>query len=131
GKRLIGLTEAGNGAAEVIDRLLKDVDNLKRLSAHFVQADKGRLIIATTHNQANYVLPQVLVRFSREFPDVEVELRQGSPSHVVEVLLRGEPDLGVATEAIDGQAGLRTFPCFSWEHVAIVPPEHPLATREA
>jgi DNA-binding transcriptional LysR family regulator len=114
----------------VIDRLLQEADNLKRLSAQFVQADKGRLIIATTHNQANYVLPKVLVRFSREFPDVEVELRQGSPSLVVEMLLRGEADVGMATEAIDGQAGLRTFPCFSWEHVAIVPPEHPLAACE-
>ena len=131
GKRLVGLTEAGHGAAEVIDRLLQEADNLKRLSAQFVQADKGRLIIATTHNQANYVLPQVLVRFAREFPHVDVELRQGSPSLVVEMLLSGEADIGMATEAIDGQAGLRTFPCFSWEHVAIVPHEHPLASHEA
>jgi DNA-binding transcriptional LysR family regulator len=114
----------------VIERLLREAENLKRLSQQFAQADKGRLIIATTHNQANYVLPQVLVSFSREFPEVEVELRQGSPSIVVEMLLRGEADLGIATEAIDGQAGLRTFPCFSWEHVAIVPHGHPLAGLE-
>lgn len=131
GKRLVALTEAGHGAAEVIDRLLQEADNLKRLSAQFVQADKGRLIIATTHNQANYVLPQVLVGFSREFPDVEVELRQGSPSDVVGMLVRNEADIGMATEAIDGQAGLRTFPCFSWDHVAIVPRDHPLADRDA
>ena len=131
GKRLVGLTEAGHGAAKVIDRLLQEADNLKRLSEQFVQADKGRLVLATTHNQANYVLPQALVRFSREFPEVEVELRQGSPIQVVEMLLRGEADIGMATEAIDGQAGLRTFPCFSWEHVAIVPPDHPLAALEA
>ncbi|WP_082553726.1 LysR substrate-binding domain-containing protein [Altererythrobacter sp. Root672] len=127
GKRLVGLTEAGHSAAQVIDRLLQESENLKRLSEQFVQADKGRLTIATTHNQANYVLPQVLVRFSREFPDVEVELRQGSPSLVVDMLLRGEADLGVATEAVDGEPGLQTFPCFTWEHVAIVPHEHPLA----
>jgi len=131
GKRLVGLTEAGHSAAEVIDRLLREAENLKRLSQQFVQADKGRLIIATTHNQANYVLPQVLVRFSREFPDVEVELRQGSPGLVVEMLLNGEADIGMATEAIDGQAGLWTFPCFDWEHVAIVPHGHPLAVLEA
>lgn len=130
GKRLVGLTEAGESAARVIDRLLQEAENLKRLSQQFAQADKGRLIIATTHNQANYVLPQVLVRFSRQFPGVEVELRQGSPSLVVDMLLRGEADIGMATEAIDGRAGLRTFPCFDWEHVAIVPHGHPLAAVE-
>lgn len=130
GKRLVGLTPAGHGAAEVIERLLQEADNLKRLSAQFVQADRGRLILATTHNQANYVLPQVLMRFSQEFPDVEVELRQGPPSVIVDMLLRGEADIGMATEAIDGQAGLRTFPCFRWDHVAIVPHGHPLAERD-
>lgn len=130
GKRLVGLTEAGHGAAQVIERLLQEAENLKRLSEQFVQADHGRLVIATTHNQANYVLPQVLVAFSREFPLVEVELRQGSPSHVVELLLRGEADIGLATEALDGELGLLTYPCFTWEHVAIVPPGHPLALIE-
>lgn len=131
GKRLVGLTDAGHGAAEVIDRLLQEADNLKRLSQQYAQADTGRLTIATTHNQANYVLPQVLLRFSHDFPHVEVELRQGSPSMVVDMLLRGEADIGVATEAIDGQPGLRTFPCFTWEHVAIVPHGHPLEQLKA
>ena len=120
GKRLVGLTPAGESAAELIDRLLQDADNLKRLSAQFAQADKGRLIIAATHNQANYVLPAVLVRFARLFPYVEVELRQGNPSYVVDMLVRGDADIGIATEAIDGHPHLETFPCFTWRHVAIV-----------
>lgn len=126
GKRLVGLTEAGHSAAQVIDRLLREAENLKRLSDQFVQADKGRLVIATTHNQANYVLPQVLLRFSQEFPEVEVELRQGNPGDIVDTLLRGDADLGIATEAVDGATGLQTFPCFTWEHVAIAPVGHPL-----
>jgi len=130
GKRLVGLTEAGHSAAKVIDRLLQEAENLKQLSEQFVHADKGRLVIATTHNQANYVLPQVLVRFSHEFPDVDVELRQGNPALVVDMLLRGDADVGIATEAIDGQPGLETFPCFTWEHVAIVPHGHPLEELE-
>lgn len=127
GKRLVGLTPAGDSAARVIDRLLQEADNLKRLSEQFVQSDKGRLVIAATHNQASYVLPQVLLPFSRQFPEVEVELRQGSPNHVVEMLTRSEADIGIATEAVDGNPELRTIPCFSWEHVAIVRPDHPLA----
>jgi DNA-binding transcriptional LysR family regulator len=131
GKRLVSLTEAGHSAAQVIERLLQEAENLRRLSEQFVQAEQGRLVIATTHNQANYVLPQVLVRFREEFPHVDVELRQGTPSLVVEMLLRGEADIGIATESIDGQPGLRTFPCFTWEHVAIVPHGHRLEALDA
>ncbi|MBO9669330.1 MAG: LysR family transcriptional regulator [Sphingobium sp.] len=126
GKRLVGLTKAGQSAAHVIDRLLQESDNLKRLSQQFAQADSGRLVIAATHNQANYVLPPVLVRFSEQFPDVDVELRQGSPSYVVDMLIRGEADIGIATEAVDGHAELQTIPCFHWKHVVIVPPGHEL-----
>lgn len=131
GKRLVGLTPAGENAARVIDRLLQEADNLKRLSDQFAQADKGRLIIAATHNQANYVLPRLLLQFGQLFPKVEVELLQGSPSFVVDALVRGEADIGVATEAVDGNPHLETHPCFTWRHVAIAPKGHPLLALEA
>ncbi|MDX3908401.1 MAG: LysR substrate-binding domain-containing protein [Sphingobium sp.] len=128
GKRLVSLTKAGENAALVIDKLLNEADNLKRLSQQFAHENKGRLIVAATHNQATYVLPAILVRFREQFPEVEVELRQGTPRYVVDMLLRGEADLGVATEAIDEFGDLEAYPCFTWEHVAIVPADHPLAT---
>ncbi|MCE7796684.1 LysR substrate-binding domain-containing protein [Sphingobium sufflavum] len=126
GKRLVGLTKAGEDVAGVIDRLLAEADNLKRLSEHYKQSDKGRLVIATTHNQARYALPRVIARFTRLFPDVEVELRQGTPKYVVQTLLRGVADVGIATETVEDSPELTTYSCYSWEHVVVVPPGHPL-----
>ena len=130
GKRLVGITKAGEKVVAVIDNLLNEADNLKRLSQQFKQQDKGRLVIATTHNQARYALPQVLLRFIKLFPEVEIELRQGTPKYVVNCLLRGTADIGVATEALDEYPELETFSCFSWEHVAVVGKDHPLAQVE-
>ncbi len=130
GKRLVGVTEAGRAVVSVIDRLLLEADNLKKISDQFAEADRGQLVIATTHNQASYVLPQVLLRFVRQFPEVRVELRQSAPAAIAEALLHGEADIGIATEALDGHPGLRTFPCFTWDHLVVVPPGHPLAGRE-
>lgn len=131
GKRLVGLTKAGESAARLIDRLMNEAENLRRLSQQFADESKGRLVVAATHNQATYVLPAVLVRFSELFPEVEVELRQGTPRYVADMLLRGEADVGVATEALDDFADLVSYPCFTWEHVAIVPPSHPLTRLPA
>jgi DNA-binding transcriptional LysR family regulator len=126
GKRLVGVTKAGEGVVEVINKLLAEADNLKRLSEQFTQQDRGRLVIATTHNQARYVIPPTLLRFTSLYPDVEVELRQGTPKYVANALLRGEVDIGVATEAVEEFPELESHSCFTWEHVAIVPPRHPL-----
>ena len=130
GKRLVGLTKAGESATEVIEKLLHQADNLKRLSQQFAQEDKGRLVIAATHNQASYILPPALVRFSQLFPDVEIELRQGTPKYVADMLMRGEADIGIATEAVDDHHELQTYSCVTWQHIVIVPPDHPLATAE-
>jgi LysR family cys regulon transcriptional activator len=126
GKRLVGMTKAGEKVVEVIDSLLAEADNLKRLSENFTQQDKGRLVIATTHNQARYILPQVLARFIPLFPEVQIELRQGTPKYVVNTLVRGVADIGLATEALDEFPELETYPCFTWEHVVIAPLGHPL-----
>ena len=127
GKRLVGLTEAGIHASAVIEGILKGSDNLKRLSAQFAAEDQGRLTIATTHNQASYVLPSVLLRFTQDFPKVVVEIRQGTPQYVADMLLRREADVGIATEALDDVSGLVTVPAFDWSHVVIVPEWHDLA----
>jgi DNA-binding transcriptional LysR family regulator len=126
GKRLIGLTKAGESVVKVIEDLLAGAENLKRLSLHYTQEDKGSLVIATTHNQARYALPQVLVRFARLFPQVKIELRQGTPKYVAEALIRGAADVGIATESIDLFPELETHECYSWCHRVVVEPGHPL-----
>jgi DNA-binding transcriptional LysR family regulator len=126
GKRFVGVTPAGASVVKVINSLLAEADNLKRLSEQFTQEDCGRLVIAATHNQARYVIPSALVHFTRRYPGVQVELRQGSPRYVAETLVRGEADIGVATEAVDEFPELDTHACFTWEHVVVARPRHPL-----
>ena len=121
GKRLTGLAKAGGNAAQLIDKLLNQADNLNRLTEHFVQEDRGRFVVATTHNHANHVLPPILLGF---------ELRQGALRYAVEQVLRGEAHIGVATEAVDDLTELETHPCFGWKHVVIAPSDHALAKAE-
>lgn len=127
GKRLTGLTRAGEGAVMLIERVLVEAENLKRLASEFSREDTGRLVIATTHNQARYALSDVVVAFAAEFPNVQLELRQGTPKQAAGSVLKGEADIAIATEALDQFPDLLTFPCFSWRHVVIVPRNHELA----
>src|SRR3954470_21294770 len=57
GKRLLGLTESGNELIGIVERMLLDAKNIKRLADQFSSSEKGELTVATTHTQARYALP--------------------------------------------------------------------------
>lgn len=126
GKRLTGLTPPGESLLPRVERLLLEADNLRRAGQDFVDGEEGRLVVAATHSQARYALPQVVRDFRALYPRVSLHLHQGSPRQVAEMLLTGEADIGVATEALAGYPGLATLPCYRWTHSIVVPPGHAL-----
>lgn len=126
GKRLLGLTTAGKALLPIVQRLLADADNLRRAGQDLQGREEGRLTIAATHSQARYALPHVVKDFRQRYPRVTLHLHQGSPKQVAEMLLSGEADVGVATEALASYEQLVTLPCYHWSHSVVVPPGHPL-----
>jgi LysR family cys regulon transcriptional activator len=126
GKRLLGLTEPGKELLGIVERLLLDARNIKQLAAQYSASDEGQLIIATTHTQARYALPRVVAGFRQAFPKVHLALHQGSPAETLSLLHEGKADIGIATEALQGQADLVTFPFYSWHHAVVVPTGHAL-----
>ncbi|HLR12220.1 MAG TPA: CysB family HTH-type transcriptional regulator [Burkholderiaceae bacterium] len=126
GKRIRGLTLPGKHVARVIERIMVEIDNLKRVSDDFAHHDEGNLVIACTHAQARYLLPGVIPAFRKRFPKVRVSLAEGSPPTLAEMVLRDEADLAIATETLNTTPGLVTLPVYDWEHVLVVKPDHPL-----
>ena len=130
GKRLTGLTRPGETVLPLIDRLLREADNLKRAGDDFAQAGRGTLTVAATHSQARYALPPAVRDFVAKHPEVALHLQQGSPRQVAELLLSGEADIGVATEALADYPDLLALPCYQWTHKVIVPRGHTLAADD-
>ena len=126
GKRLTGLTPPGEAVLPIVQRLMLDAENLKRAGKDFSDQSKGQLTVAATHSQARYALPQVVKEFRDQYPHVTLHLHQGSPRQVAAMLLSGDADIGVATEALGEYAQLVTLPCYRWTHSIVVPPGHPL-----
>ncbi|MDR3352350.1 MAG: CysB family HTH-type transcriptional regulator [Zoogloeaceae bacterium] len=129
GKRLLRLTGPGQELATVVDRILVDIQNLRRIADQFANRESGHFVVATTHTQARYKLPRIIRWFKGDYPKVHLVLHQCGPREIVEMLLAGEADIGIATEALDGEDDLATFPYYSWHHAVIVPQGHPLQTR--
>ncbi len=126
GKRLTSLTEVGALIVPIIENMLNDAESLKRAGEEFTQQASGRLSIATTHSQARYALPGAVRDFRQRYPQVSLNLHQGTPDQVAEMLVSGEADIGIATEALASYDALVALPCFRWTHSVIVPPGHAL-----
>jgi LysR family transcriptional regulator, cys regulon transcriptional activator len=130
GKRLRRVTEPGEQVLKSIEVILREVGNLRRIGDEFSKQDAGHLSIATTHTQARYVLPEPVTLLRRRFPRVNVALHQGNPQQVAQMLLEERADIGLATESLADFEDLITLPCYSWQHVMVVPAAHPLAAVE-
>ena len=125
GKRLRRVTEPGEEVLKAIEVIMREVNNLKRIGQEFSQQDAGTLSIATTHNQARYVLPEPIAQLRKRYPKVNVSLHQGTPEQVAKMLLEDVAEVGLATESLSNFAELITLPCYEWHHVVVVPVGHP------
>jgi LysR family cys regulon transcriptional activator len=126
GKRLTGITEPGKAVIDLAERVMREMENIKRVGEEFSHEQTGTLSIATTHTQARYRLPGAVKAFMQQFPDVKLVIHQGNPTQVAEQVESGEADIGIATEAISSYEKLLCLPCYQWNRCVITPPDHPL-----
>ncbi len=130
GKRLKRVTEPGEHVLKSIDIIMREVGNLRRIGEQFSAQDSGTLSIATTHTQARYVLPQPVAKLREAFPKVNVSLHQGSPDQVARMLIDEVAEIGIATESLAHYEELVTLPCYEWQHMLVLPLDHPLAKQD-
>jgi LysR family cys regulon transcriptional activator len=130
GKRLLGLTPPGKELVPVVERILRDTQNLKNIADQYASREQGNLTIATTHTQARYALPEVIKQFKARYPKVHLTLHQGGPTEIAEMLVQGTADIGIATEGLHLAPALSAFPSYTWHHGVIVPHDHPLTQLE-
>lgn len=126
GKRVVSVSQPGKAVLEISERILRDVQNIKNIGSEFTDHDSGSLTIATTHTQARYALPTIVAEFVKNYPKVNLTIKQGSPSAIAQMVSSGEADLAIITERIDDHPELSKLPCYEWNHAVIVPHDHSL-----
>jgi LysR family cys regulon transcriptional activator len=126
GKRVIDVTAPGRVILEIAERILKETENLREVGREYTTDGHGALCVATTHTQARYALPVVVQRFLQRYPKVRLSLREGSPQQISALMLSGEADIAIITEAYDAYRDLVMLPCSQWNRCVITPLSHPL-----
>ncbi len=126
--RRVDLTEAGRvllpHVRDALGELERARDELEDLSGRVT----GRLTVAASTTPGQYVLPNLLGPFLREYPEVGVGLVIGDTASVVDLVESGEAQFGMVGAKIPGARALFE-PAGEDELVVIAPPSNPLVRR--
>lgn len=131
GKHLTRVTSEGQKILKIAGEILNKVENIKQLSRDYKSPDLGSLSIATTQTQARYVLPAILKRFLKQYPDVALNMVQGTPANISEEAINGSVDLAIAYEDLELFSDLILMPCYHWNRRILVPHDHPLVKNSS
>jgi LysR family cys regulon transcriptional activator len=126
GKSLGSVTSAGQHVIERARTIMQEVDNIRSLASDFYHEEEGTLSIATTHTQARYVLPDVIREFRKRYPDVNLNLHQGTSEQIADMVKTNEIDFAIATGSHELFGDLLLVPSYHWDRKIIVPIGHPL-----
>ncbi|MEE8233104.1 MAG: HTH-type transcriptional regulator CysB, partial [Gammaproteobacteria bacterium] len=130
GKHLTEITPAGSPIVSMAGEILDKVENVRQIAQEYSDQDRGTLSIATTHTQARYLLPDVISEFIGRYPEVALNMHQGTPVQISEAASKGTVDLAIATEALELFENLIMLPCYRWNRSVIVKHDHPLVNED-
>lgn len=130
GKSLAAITPAGRDVIVRARKILREVENIASLASDLTAEQEGTLSIATTHTQARYVLPDVIREFRQRYPNVDLELHQGTSEQIAELINTNKVDFAIATGSRELFSHLTLFPIYDWYRIVVVPKHHPLARQK-
>jgi len=127
GRTLTRITPAGKKVVERAQKILKEVQSIKRMADEQKDGGLGSLSIGTTHTQARYVLPPVIRQFRERYPNVELHLHQGTSEQIADMAARDRIDFAINTGSQELFTNLVLLPCYRWHRRLVVPHGHPIA----
>ena len=128
GRNLTRITAAGQQVIERALRILQEAQSIRNLSTELRDEGRGSLSIGTTHTQARYVLPDVIREFRSRYPQVRLNLHQGTSEQIAEMVAGDRIDCAIATGSEQLFSDLTLLPCYRWHRSVIVPRGHALAS---
>ncbi|MBO0682755.1 MAG: LysR family transcriptional regulator [Candidatus Dormibacteraeota bacterium] len=123
------LTEAGHTFLPYAERAVRAVREGRRAIQEVGSGSAGRLQVAAAPAVSTYVLPEVLERFVKVHPRVEVAVRTGHSEDVLQMVLRDEAQVGLGRALRHPDIELQSL--YEEELVLVLAPDHPFARRRA
>jgi LysR family hydrogen peroxide-inducible transcriptional activator len=126
--RCVRLTDAGQRLLDRARTVLATMDEAARELREQDGPGRGHVSVGAIPTIGPYLLPPVLARFLRRYPDAQVMLREDVTTHLVAALHEGDLDLALAALPVDDPQ-LHEEVLFSEPLLAGLPAGHPLTRK--
>jgi LysR family hydrogen peroxide-inducible transcriptional activator len=120
-------TEAGIVFLERAKRILLEVENTTKELADSPSLGR-RITIGAIPTLAPYLLPSLIARSKRKFPNLQIDIREDFKVHLIQAILDGELDLAVVAMPVQDPR-LYVEPLMQEPLLLVVGKDHPLANR--
>jgi DNA-binding transcriptional LysR family regulator len=126
--RSIGLTADGLRLLPTAERLLIDFEAAIRDVKEAAAERRSMLTVACLPSLAVRVLPEAITKFQKQFPDVAIQIRDGTAAAVMRAVRQAEADIGMSSYW-QAQPDLEFRPIAEDRFVLVCPSGHRLAQR--
>jgi DNA-binding transcriptional LysR family regulator len=121
------LSDAGRAFLPYAERTMTTVDEGRQLVTNLRQGNMVALVIAAAPAVSTYVLPEILRAFRTTHPNVRLGVRTGHTEEVLEMVLRGEANVGIGRPI--RHPDIELIPVLEDEMVLVVSARHAFARR--
>ena len=130
--RGIDITHKGSAFLRHARQILADVATARTTFQNDAETATGRLSLGVTSLVAGYVLSDILSRFRRAFPQVELNVIEDNGDYLQHLLIGGELDVAVLlTSSVKDRMALHVETLLVSPYRLWLPLAHPLAQQEA
>lgn len=124
----VALTQSGETLLPAARAFLQQEARIRQLASALNGLEIGEFTIGTYPSMAIHYLPKVLHAFSRDYPNIRVQVREGERREILDWLERGTADLGFISET--GDLPGDWLPLAEDPMLALLPKNHLLADAD-
>lgn len=125
--RSVALTDAGTLLQARSQQVLTILEDTKAEITD--DGESGRVRVGAIPTIAPYFLPEVLRRFSKEFPKATLIVQENTTDALLKSCTQGEIDLAILALPVPARY-LEVEELFEEELLLVLPPDHPLVERD-
>ena len=130
GRRGVKLTDLGESILLDARRVVRHTEQLRQTAASVIQGTSGRLRVAFVGSATYSLLPRALPVFRSRYPEIALELREGTTSEIHGQIQRDALDLGLVRYPVFEAHSARLTVIQRDELVVVLPKESPLRHRK-
>ena len=127
--RRVEITGAGREFVAVAERMLNDLQLTVRNMSEVTREQRGRITISTYSAYAVNPIPHLIRKYRQTRPLIEVRVREGRQSDIVEDVRGGAADFGIGY-VNNVPDLLETVPMGKEPVYVVLPASHPLAAKK-